>query len=137
MRTFISKKDLGKWGGYVLLPLMVGVMVYRFFRKKKAGFFGDERVIELPTINYLLFSLPSLLWSFALTSSLLLVWQPVNYTERKWLLVVAVATSMLFEAAQAANFIAGTFDWWDIIFSLAGCLASSLIFKKSSYANHA
>ena len=137
MQTFFSKKDLGRWGSFVLLPLLLGALTYRFLRDNKPAFFGMEPAIQLPTITFLLHSLPSFLWSFALTSALLLVWQPVTYAERKWLLVVAVATSALFEVAQAADFMPGTFDWRDIAFSLTGCLVASLIFKKINHANHA
>ncbi|MBK9016585.1 MAG: hypothetical protein IPM82_22305 [Saprospiraceae bacterium] len=121
----------------VLFPLLVGAAIYRFFRPKRAAFFGDGATIELPIPALILHSLPSLLWSFAMASALILVWHP-KAKAGVWLLgIIASVVSLLFEAWQAADFGIGTFDWNDCLFSVTGCLFSLLVFQKMMvHENH-
>ncbi len=117
----------------VLLPLLTGAGIYRFLRSKRPAILGDGPVVELPLPTLLLQSSPSLLWSFALCSALLLIWRP-SAKWAVWAIVGgAVGVSLLFEVWQAADFGIGTFDWKDCLFSVAGCLLSLLIFQKFKF----
>ena len=119
-----------QWAVLVVVPLLAGATVYRFLRSKRPAIFGDGTVLELPLPGVVLQSFPSLLWSFALASALLLVWRPSAKMGVLLLGCGATVVSVFFEFWQAADAGHGTFDWNDVLFSGAGCLFSMLIFSK-------
>lgn len=130
MLNYFSRTCLRQYALLVLLPLLAGAAVYRFLRLKPPAIFGNGAGIESPLPDVILQSLPSFLWSFALTSALLLVWQPRSKFGAYWLAGLAGIVSVLFEVWQAADATRGTFDWCDALFSLAGCLLAMLAFSK-------
>jgi hypothetical protein len=121
---------LQNWLLLVALPLALGAAFYRFFRSNRPFILGEGPAFIF-TQNQLLPSTPSLLWSLALCSALLLVWKP-QQKKGVWMVAIFVALiSVAFERWQAAGFGRGTFDWNDCLFSLAGCLISTLFFQKT------
>lgn len=115
----------------VFLPLVIGAGIYRFLRTTRPTLFDDGQALKLPLPSALLDSAPSLLWSFALTSALLLIWKPTTQLARLAIVGTTIAVSLLFEAWQAANIGTGTFDWYDCLFSIIGCLFSVLVLQKT------
>jgi hypothetical protein len=114
----------------VMLPLLSGAVFYRFLRQNRPTLFDEGQPLYV-TLPQAVQSVPSLLWSFALASALLLIWRPVT-TGGKWLVVaVAVFVSAIFEGWQAAGGARGTFDWCDLLFSVAGCGLATVVFAKN------
>ncbi|MCF8244798.1 MAG: hypothetical protein K9J37_09775 [Saprospiraceae bacterium] len=113
----------------VIAPLLVGTAVYRFFRSKRPSILGESPALYLSK-NIFLQSAPSFLWSFALASALLLIWKPATKVAAFSIAVLTALVSVLFEFWQAANLGSGTFDWNDCLFSMIGCLISTLVFQK-------
>jgi hypothetical protein len=113
----------------VVLPLLAGAAFYRCLRQNRPPLFaeGQPLGVVLPAAAQ---CVPSLLWSFALASALLLVWRP-SAKKRAWMLAgIAAATASIFEGWQAAGAGRGTFDWYDLLASLVGCAIAVPVFFK-------
>jgi hypothetical protein len=119
-----------QWAAYVAFPLGLGAIFYRLFRSKRPIILGDGPALELSQ-PIVLQAVPSLLWSFALTAAMLLIWKPAHNFGVIAVAGIAVLVSLLFEIWQAADIGLGTFDCCDGLFSIAGCLLSTLIFKRT------
>lgn len=130
MRLTVSKKHLLSFAVMVFLPLIIGAGIYRFLRTDRPILFGDGQAFELPLPSLLLSSAPSFLWSFAFTSTLFLIWKPTTKSGRLAIVGGAVLVSILFEAWQATEIGTGTFDWYDCLFSVMGCLLSAYRLQK-------
>ncbi len=126
----IATNTFIQWATYVVLPLGLGAIFYRFFRSKRPIILGDGPALELSQ-PIVLQAVPSLLWSFALTAAMLLIWKPARNFGVIAVAGIAVLVSLLFEIWQAADIGLGKFDWCDGLFSIAGCLLSTLIFKRT------
>ena len=114
----------------VLLPLLLGAAIYRFLRTTRPAMLGNGAAIHLPIPTVALQSAPSFLWSFALTSALLLIWKPQRLAAQVGITGATVVVSILFEAWQAADMGLGTFDGYDCLFSVIGCGLSLFITKR-------
>ncbi len=102
------------------LPILLGVFVYR-----------------LPILdNYSLLKnyFPDGLWSYALTSCILIIWdRSLNYF---WLLFI-ILFFVLYEILQYLHFAKGTGDVWDIIAYIVGAFIAIIItkFAKRKFYN--
>ncbi|MBI1223643.1 MAG: hypothetical protein GC192_00270 [Bacteroidetes bacterium] len=120
-----------KWCIWVATPLVVGALFYRFLRPRRTAIFGKGPNIDLPLPAHVGASLPSLLWSFALTAALLLIWKPKTMATAFTVAGFTALISVVFEGWQAAEFGRGTFDWNDCLFSVVGCLAAIFFLKNN------
>ena len=128
-RTFVTD---------VLLPLLLGGLIYLLFRSETLFMFrwaesvgaGDAlyavRLVtsaafpELP--GWVLYSLPDGIWVYAGTVQFRLIWRnesdwPANVW--RWLIFILALAS---EVGQALGFVPGTFDWVDAVFIVLGGL---------------
>ncbi len=121
-----------QWFSLVVFPLGLGAIFYRLVRSKRPIILGDGPALELSQ-PIVMQAVPSLLWSFALTAAMLLIWKPARNIGVAAVAGIAILVSLLFETWQAADIGLGTFDWCDGLFSIAGCLLSTLIFKKTYF----
>lgn len=126
-----NRSNLVRWLVFVFLPLLIGAVFYRYYRPKHTAIFGESNVLESPLPVMVTQSLPSLLWSFALTAAFCLIWRPVTKLAAFYITGLTAVVSILFEVWQAADIGIGTFDKSDCIFSILGCLVSALIFHKT------
>lgn len=124
---------IAQWLSYVAFPLGIGALFYRLFRSRRPFILGDGATLELSQ-PIILQSVPSLLWAFALTAAMFLIWKPALKVGIVAVTGFVILISLLFEIWQAADSGKGTFDWNDCLFSVAGCLFSVLIFKRK-YSN--
>lgn len=125
-----NKNTLAVFIATVLLPLAIGAAIYRFLRITRPAILGNGAAIHLPIPSVILQSAPSLLWSFALTSALLLIWKPQRLAAQIGIAGATVVVSILFELWQAADIGQGTFDWYDCLFSIIGCGVSAFFLKR-------
>ncbi len=135
MKLFTKKNNrtsLVKWMVYVAFPLAAGAAFYRYLRPNHAAIFGKGQVFDAPLPSIVAQSLPSLLWSFALTAAFLLIWGPTAKLTAFYIAGFTALVSILFEIWQAADIGTGTFDWKDCLFSVAGCLISLFTFHKTN-----
>lgn len=83
---------------------------------------------KLPKI--IIYSLPDGLWTFALINLILIIWKySINRYSFVWLLT-AVFISLIFELAQLASYVKGTFDYNDLLFIIIAILSSFILNKK-------
>lgn len=116
---------------HVVLPLVLGLMVYVVFRRSDLRLFqwmhslhldrcvAVTRVafapIRVHTPGWLAGSLPDAAWAYAFGASLALVWRGTSdrLGARAWWAIGAVVTATL-EVGQAAHLIPGVFDTTDL-----------------------
>lgn len=130
----------------VILPLLVGGLIYISFRSLSLRMFswfdiiGVHNIIynlreilhpfkkDLPTWVY--FSLPDGLWVYSFSSAYLIVWKNQFKIARFWLLIPFTFGCVL-ELAQLLKIFPGTFDFTDFIVTFLGFTLSLLIFKQN------
>jgi hypothetical protein len=132
----------------VLLPLLVGGLIYLLFRADTLFMFrwaealgvGDAlyaaRSIlrgtfpELP--GWVLYSLPDGIWVYAGTVQFRLIWRNESDWQAdvwRWLIFVLALAS---EVGQALGLVPGTFDWIDTFFILFGGLLAVVRVPKAT-----
>lgn len=132
---------------HVLLPVIAGATIYLSWRSptllvfdwlRASGFGGliaAWRAAVAPFANdfpeWVLFSLPDVLWVYALTFGMMIVWLPTP----GWRGGLWVASGGLIacggEIGQAAGLVAGTYDHLDLFPSAIAALAAWMIGKQS------
>ena len=105
------------WDGiHALTALIVGAVVYQVFR----GASGSSPAALIR--NYL----PDVCWAYALSFALGIVFDESR--RAIWgCAAAAVVCGGLWEAVQAADWVTGTADGWDVVAYLAGALLSVTI----------
>ena len=127
---------------FILLPLLMGASLYLFFRPDttwllqsfaRASLLQSIREVtlrvELP--NVLLYHLPDALWAFALTAFLILMWGKSSGKGRWSWRVLPFILTCFYECAQAAGWISGTFDLFDILSQWIAVAAAILVLPLS------
>ena len=82
-------------------------------------------ILFLP--NWFYYSLPDGLWTYAFTSSFIIIWG-INNPVLKYWLVIPFILSLVPEILQLFNLFPGTFDLNDLIFMSIGFISSILVF---------
>jgi hypothetical protein len=129
---------------YVLIPILIGGLIYIASRSKTLKMFNwFEKMnlsneietirnyfvgIELP--NWIVYNLPDLLWVFSFTSFLLLIWNKRIEKENLFYILFPMCIGVFSEIGQFFSIINGTFDKLDIIFYVFGGFSSILIISK-------
>lgn len=103
----------------VILPLLIGVLIYIGENLKKLDF-------------YFLDFLQDGIWAYTFTSSILIIWNnEINYF---WLCVLS-GVFVIFELLQSLNLIDGTGDFIDVIiyfiFGLFSIFVNQIFIKKN------
>jgi hypothetical protein len=123
----------------VIIPLIIGVLLYVSFRStsiKMFGWFYNFGFRELTNLirvffnpfkkclpSWIYYSLPDALWVYSFTSIYLILWNNrINY----WL-IIPFFFGCLFEIAQSLKIVDGTYDPIDLIFSLIAFILSIFI----------
>lgn len=138
---------------HVLLPIVVGGLIYTFWRKPTLlvfswyDFVGLNELVacvrngaqslysSLPA--WFLFCLPDGLWVYSMTTFMAGLW--VNTPKPYLLFWVSLAPIMAIggELGQFLGFVQGTFDTTDILFYFAGLIiAISVVFEKNKRTTH-
>tara|TARA_R110002049_G_C9172462_1_gene562054 strand:+ start:5790 stop:6227 length:438 start_codon:yes stop_codon:yes gene_type:complete len=124
----------------VISPLTLGGFIYILFRSKTLLMFNWFDVIGFTyhiqtlrdivnSVNYYLpqwiyFSLPDGLWTYAFTSAILL------FDENKYFLLIPFSLSIVIELLQFFNLFKGTYDPIDLIFYFLGYVLPFFVFKN-------
>jgi|688.fasta_scaffold224167_1 hypothetical protein len=136
---------------HCVMPTVFGGMIYVLFRPLSLKMFDWFEFIGLMDSilsmraaceNYLFlpdwfnYALPDGLWTYAFTSSFILIWE--NSTGLKYWLAIPLFLSLIPEVLQFFNLLTGTFDWNDLLFQLFGFISSIVYFKvlKASVINN-
>jgi hypothetical protein len=113
-----SKKYYIKFCLQIILPILIGIMVYVFWRGIS---FVDPYQKVFPIFHYtktpdwVKYNLPDGLWLYAFLSTLFIIWrQQISKHFVAWILL-AIILSFFLEILQAWHIIPGTFDWYDLL----------------------
>lgn len=127
---------------HCILPIFVGGIIYIGFRSLSLrmfnwfDFFGfSDIILEVRELfheilflpNWFYYSLPDGLWTYAFTSSFIIIWG-INNPVLKYWLVIPFILSLVPEMLQLFNLFPGTFDLNDLIFMSIGFISSILVF---------
>jgi hypothetical protein len=127
---------------HCLAPLFLGGILYILFRSTNLRMFKWFTSLGLKnTINYIrecaieykndipnwaYFSLPDGLWIYSFTSAILIYWYNDIKKTKLWLLIPFI-TGVLTEILQGLKLFPGTFDNFDLSFSVLGISLSIII----------
>ena len=119
----IHKNSLLLFALFVMLPLVCGALLYALtapdtYVGEFLSFLNLASVRNVLPHNRMFYFvrnyLCDMLWAFALQSCIALLFTGI----KKQLLLsisVSAAVMLLIEISQAAGWLMGTFDWWDIL----------------------
>jgi hypothetical protein len=127
---------------HIFLPIFIGGFLYVGYRSTSLlmfnwadnlGLYGlitDFRNVcksyQFVLPNWVKYSLPDLLWTYAFTSSFCLFWRGRN---KFYWCILPFVFSVGFEVLQFYKIVGGTFDLVDLFFCLTAYLISILIIK--------
>ena len=131
----------------VVLPLLVGGLLYIGLRSPQLVLFrwvellGLVRVVAAwrsvlaplaPVVpEWVVFSLPDALWTYALAWSLARVWRDSPRALLIGALTVPVLAGPGYELAQWVGWIPGTFDPVDVLLTSCACLVGAVLGVRS------
>jgi hypothetical protein len=145
----MKKKHLLFFSCHVILPLLVGGLVYVRWRAPELLMFDWFRMLGLEPLAlrfnvaragaepgvplWLIYSLPDGLWVYALTAFFVRIWSGVKSSPVKtFFLSLSLVLGAGSELGQLARFVPGTFDWIDFFFYI---IAAVLAFYFASGNN--
>lgn len=114
---------------FVLIPLLIGGIIYILFRSDNLTMFNWFNTLGLATIidmwrqttighinlpAYLVFSVPDALWIFAFTNLMLIIWQDRLSKNSIFWIMLAPTIGIFSELGQIFKIIPGTFDIIDL-----------------------
>jgi hypothetical protein len=135
---------------HVILPLLIGGLIYISFRSTTLKMFNWFRFIGinnhilsirqqffylklyLPQWTY--YSLPDGLWVYSFSSALIIFWNN-DFEKVKYWLLIPFITGILIEILQGFELFPGTFDFLDLTFSALGLLLSKIIINHKLKQN--
>lgn len=100
----------------VLIPLITGVIIYQLFSPAPRFFFRFVPVIPFhyPLYNWISFSLPDALWTFAFVSMIRIIFSEKGYWRTVFTIITLLAGPVL-EILQGLHWIYGTYDIVDFL----------------------
>ena len=132
----------------VILPLLVGVIIYVAFRSQSIRMFDWFDRIKINSVIYWLrnmihpfkknipkwfyFSLHDGLWVYSFSSAYFLIWRESFKVALIWV-IIPITSGCLVELAQLLKLFPGTFDIMDFVMALSGVTLSIIKFKKRKY----
>ena len=129
------KKKSFYWGN-LIIPIVLGVIVYILYRQDTYIAIGFTRLMETVglKLNY-----PNVqntpgyffirnyvcdgLWAYSLTFAVFLAYD-CQSSEMKKTFIISAIFGICIELLQKLDFIPGTFDYWDIAVQTAFCLCA-------------
>ena len=143
-------KTLVKIGLNVLLPIIIGGIIYTLFRSETIKlfswykYFGLNKIISNLRVRvseyiyyipkWVIFSLPDGLWVYSFTSALIIFWNNEKSKLIIWL-SIPFTSGVLIEILQGFNLFPGTFDIIDLILSLIAFYSSIKFLKIKNVKN--
>ena len=128
---------------YVALPIFSGGAIYILWRSNQLRVFSwidslglsslvsSIRVTALPIKNqvpaFLLYSLPDGLWTFAVTSCMIIIWKGQRGLLRAFWVSIGAFLALASELAQSLCLIPGAFTLLDVMFYLIGISLAFLL----------
>ena len=130
---------------FVLLPIVIGGLIYILFRSDKLLMFHWFKTIGLGQPvkflrnidsiknniipNWIKYSLPDGLWVFSYVSLMLLIWDnKISKPTGVWIFIVPVI-AIMSEFGQLFKLVPGTFDLIDLAVYLFSTLLPIVLFK--------
>ena len=128
----------------VFLPIIFGGFIYILFRPTNIVLFdwfntlGLESLISYIRLNtelennipfWFKYNLPDGLWVYALTYLMLIIWDKEDGINKFFWILFGPFFGCFIELGQFYNFIAGTFDYMDLIFSIFSGFICFLSFR--------
>ena len=124
-------------GLITISPLMLGGAIYICFRPLNLLMFdwatgfglqdtithirSSTQVYQSLISDFILFSLPTMLWTFSFTYAVSVIWRGGdNKNARVFFLCMVLLVSIFGEVAQSINLIQGTYDLLDLIANVTG-----------------
>ena len=140
------RASISVWLANVVAPILLGGLMYLSWRSTTLvifgwldalGFSGSVQAIRAVTTpwkesipDWVLFSLPDALWSYAFTCGLCFVWASHKCWQRSFWIFAPLVLSVSIECLQASGFLVGTFDWIDLCLSSAACILALILFSS-------
>lgn len=116
---------------HLLLPLLLGGLIYALFRDPATALLDPVRWIGLSDAlaelqeallplraalpAWVLYNLPDLLWAYTACWGLALLWRRTRPRGGELAMLSALSLALLFEFGQAAALVPGTFDQLDLL----------------------
>lgn len=124
--------------GLVLMPLLIGGLVYVICRPSDARFlswFGISRIDD-PVINsyFISYVLPDFLWLFSFSNVLALIWRHERIPFLLWSLSTLVFT-LCIEYGQLMAVVPGYFGYGDVVAFIMATLASIILYFSPNFTN--
>lgn len=124
--------QLSRWVCGVFAPLALGAAVYLLCRAhppRALAWLPGRGALVPYGLGPLADQLPDALWAFALTALQRLVWARERSLRAALWTASAPAAVALWELAQRARLVPGTFDPWDLVVSFVACAAAVIAFS--------
>lgn len=134
----------------IIVPLILGTIIYILFRTESTYIFTFLKLIRIDnlvknnirqnfyilnnkTLYFIIFNMPNLLWTYALTSLLNIIWIKKSLSYYLILSILFVFIIIFPELLQKINFFPGQFDLMDLIASIIGFILSVILFNILNY----
>lgn len=114
---------------HVVLPLIIGVLVYVFFRNNtifSVDFFYIQSYSNL--IKIIKNHLSDCLWAYSLTSCVLILTNIYG----AFICIISVVFVLVMEVLSSKYFNQ-TFDWLDVIFMSFSCIIAIKLVKRNTF----
>jgi hypothetical protein len=139
----LTKNDIKNIGILGFTPIIFGGFIYLISRPKTIFLFDWIRIIKLENAsntiriffaeyefpNWVKYNLPDLLWVFAFTSVMLIIWKGIDTKFKNVYVFSPLFIGIISEFLQYFNPKFGTFDIMDIVFYSLGSIISISILK--------
>ena len=128
------------WHG--VFPVWIGGIIYLIFRSKGLVMFrwlewaGLDALLEplrrgsapiRPWVpDFVVFTMPHCLWSYALTVNVWGIWREVPRQALLFSVTVGLTSGPLVELGQGLGWVPGTFDWMDLAGYIVAVAAASM-----------
>lgn len=124
----MGKNSIIKFSIFVIIPLIIGVLLYVFTRETKPYFLSifNANFHKIETANWVKYNLPDGLWAFSFTSLIILIWDNEKTTSFYMWLIITLLAIIGFEI------FLGVFDLLDLLFILSGFSISFIILTKTN-----
>ena len=138
----VTKKKRGEklfYGLNIIIPLVLGLIIYLLFRRDSRLFVFISRFCSIPSSLNGSLPLPveaffrnfasDMLWAYSLTCSVIFV---LGYSHKNMLItfLICVCFEIVIEIMQHTSFFHGTFDVLDIILEMFSTCLALIIIKK-------
>jgi hypothetical protein len=133
-KTKLSAKTIAcLYGGFVLLPLGIAVLIYGMFRVSLPPLLiwvWHQPPLKLGSnFDWLVYNVPDALWAFGFTSFLLIACRRDSPMVRKLYLTVGFVLMIGLEVGQGRWF-AGTYDPLDVVATVVGAGLACVFLKR-------